>query len=200
MAILDKDRKRLWAKSGNCCAICKQKLIMSNANGLDYNIGEECHIVSSKVSGPRYETGLVNYDVYENLILLCRNHHKTIDDVSNLSKYSKQCLLDIKSKHESWVEERLSDNKKGYCVHLIQNGAELVSIISGVCEMGHTNDSITNKVDAEFIGSIWQTLGNYADIYHDLEPYQQTLVEFELQELLTEMAQKGFFYLWNSCC
>ena len=29
MGILDKDRKRLWAKSGNRCAICKHELFLT---------------------------------------------------------------------------------------------------------------------------------------------------------------------------
>ena len=45
MGILDKDRKRLWAKSGNRCAICKHELFLSNKNNEDFNIGEECHVM-----------------------------------------------------------------------------------------------------------------------------------------------------------
>ena len=101
MAISDKDRKRLWAKSGNRCAICRHELIMTNETQSDFNIGEECHIVSSAPNGPRHESGLKNYDSYDNLILLCRNHHKIIDDINNILLFSKERLVDIKSKHEA---------------------------------------------------------------------------------------------------
>lgn len=193
MAISEKDRKRLWAKSGNRCAICQQELVMSNTNNLDYNIGEECHIVSSKISGPRHEEGWENYDTYENFILLCRNHHKTIDDINNISIYSKQRLLEIKSKHELWVKEKLSIEKHFDMLPLVSIGAELSSIISGVYGIERSNDSITNKQNAEYIGSIWQTLSDYGDIYSELEPYDQINIDFELQELLNEMSQKGFY-------
>lgn len=193
MSISDKDRKRLWAKSGNRCAICRQELVMSNSNNMDYNIGQECHIVSSKSSGPRHEEGWENYDIYENLILLCCNHHKTIDDVNNISTYSKQNLLEIKSKHELWVKEKLSIKKNSDMLPLVTTGSELISIISRVYGTEHGNDPITNRENAEYIGSIWQVLCDYGDIYSDLEPYNQVSIEFELQELLNEMSQKGFY-------
>ncbi len=193
MAISDKDRKRLWAKSGNRCAICRQELIMTNDNQSDLNIGEECHIVSSKPNGSRHESGWENYDVYENLILLCRNHHKTIDDISNILLFPKESLVDIKSKHEAWVKEELSTTNKTDRVDLISTGSELATIISGCYTMERTNDPISNKKDAEYIGSIWQTIMDYMDLYSDLEPYQQIQAEYNLHELLLEMSQKGYF-------
>lgn len=198
MAISNITRKKLWAKSGNRCAICKQKLIMSNANCVDYNIGEECHIVSSKETGPRHESGWTDYDTYDNLILLCRNHHKTIDDAVNISLYSKQRLLELKSKHEKWVEKRLSNkenisNEKGYKVNIISTGLELFSIIAGTYAIKRTHDPITDKESANYVGSIWQALSYYTDLCDDLEPCDQTSVELELQELLNDMSLKGYF-------
>lgn len=193
MAISDKDRKRLWAKSGNRCAICRQELIKTNDNQSDFNIGEECHIVSSKPSGPRHESGWENYDVYENLILLCRNHHKTIDDISNILLFPKESLIEIKSKHEAWVKEELSTTNKTDRVNLISTGSELAAIISGCYAMERTNDPILNEEGAKYIGSIWQTIMDYMDLYSDLEPYQQIQAEYDLHELLLEMSQKGYF-------
>lgn len=193
MAILDKDRKRLWAKSGNRCAICRQELVMTNENNSDFNIGEECHIVSSKPSGPRHEPGWDNYDIYENLILLCRNHHKTIDDVSNILLFPKESLINIKTKHETWVKEKLSNIKKQDCVRLISTGTELMSILAGVYGIEKIHDTISNREEAEYIGGIWQDLRDYMDIYSDLEPYEQTTLEYDLQELLAEMSKKGYF-------
>lgn len=81
MGISDKTRKNLWAKSGNRCSICKTELFSGQKNEDEFNIGEECHIISSKQNGPRYKSNLDNYDTYDNLILLCRNHHKEIDEL-----------------------------------------------------------------------------------------------------------------------
>ncbi len=107
MSISDKDRKQLWAKSGNRCAICKEELFHANETGVGINIGEECHIISSTPGGPRYDANYGKYDTYQNLILLCCKHHKEIDDKNNIVNYPPQKLHDIKLQHEEWVSERL---------------------------------------------------------------------------------------------
>jgi len=70
-------------------------------------IGEACHIVAQSPSGPRGHSPLTpeQRDHYDNLILLCRNHHKQVDDQENT--YTVQCLLDMKAAHEKWVRETL---------------------------------------------------------------------------------------------
>lgn len=112
MNISDKDRKQLWAKSGNRCAICRQELFQSNENGTDFNVGEECHIISKTPNGPRYMPNLDNYDTYDNLILLCSVHHKEIDDKNNVSLYPPQRLYQIKEVHEKWVNETLDSKNQ----------------------------------------------------------------------------------------
>ena len=97
MAITDKTRKILWAKSGNRCSICKKELINKISEEGDFIVGEECHIISSQPNGPRHKENIENYDTYENLILLCRNHHKEID--SNVSTYTEEILQYIKTNH-----------------------------------------------------------------------------------------------------
>lgn len=70
-------------------------------------IGEECHIVARKEGGPRGEHDLPKNkrDKYRNLILLCRNHHREIDQ--NVGDYPVEKLNQIKSKHEAWVRNSL---------------------------------------------------------------------------------------------
>lgn len=197
MAISGKDRKILWATSGNRCAICRCELVRDNDNNSKFNIGEECHIISSQPNGPRHEPNLDDYDTSDNLILLCRNHHKTIDEPTNISLFPKEKLLEIKKNHEEWVKEQLSGSKVPENLYLITSGAELVSIISGIFEMEKRNDQVSTREEAEFLGSIWQTLSEYGDIYSKLEPCQQAIAEFELNEFLDEMSKKGFFIYAN---
>lgn len=55
MSITDKTRKKLWAKSGNRCALCKEELVAYKEEKSDeVVIGEECHIISNRPSGPRH--------------------------------------------------------------------------------------------------------------------------------------------------
>ena len=103
MAISIKTTKLLWARSANKCAICKCGLTL---NSLDKNhiIGEQCHIISSKINGPRNDVKqLEDYDDYENIILLCPNHHSIID--SDNKKYTFELLLLLKGSHEQWLHK-----------------------------------------------------------------------------------------------
>jgi hypothetical protein len=95
MSILDKDRKLLWGRSANRCSICKKELVvLKTENDDDSIIGEECHIISKRENGPRFRSNydFNNADSYSNLLLLCRIHHKVIDDQVN--EYSEPALPD----------------------------------------------------------------------------------------------------------
>ncbi|MCI0390525.1 MAG: hypothetical protein MOB07_17410 [Acidobacteria bacterium] len=73
-------------------------------------IGDECHIISRQPNGPRHDPNYTEnqLDAYENLILLCRVHHKMIDDQHET--YTVGILSQIKSNHEFQVSQKLSDN------------------------------------------------------------------------------------------
>ncbi|WNH07668.1 HNH endonuclease [Thalassobellus suaedae] len=107
MGITVKTRKILWGRSGNRCAICKQELVLEkDPFNKTLNLGEECHIISGQPNGPRHETlSNFNYDSTENLMLLCCNHHTTIDE--QIEKFSKPELIKIKLEHEKWVSSNL---------------------------------------------------------------------------------------------
>src|SRR5258708_21201836 len=71
--------KRLFAHSGNRCAFprCTANIVQGTAI-----VGEMCHIKARVPGGPRYDAHQSSQDRhgYENLILLCANHHTVIDD------------------------------------------------------------------------------------------------------------------------
>lgn len=95
MAITDKTRKILWAKSGKRCAICKTELIMNSKSINNIIVGDECHIISKQKNGPRYNPDHgIKHDNYENLILLCKTHHILIDN--DQEEYSVEKLKKIK--------------------------------------------------------------------------------------------------------
>ncbi|MEE4624670.1 hypothetical protein V2L00_13260 [Pseudomonas alliivorans] len=63
------------------------------------NLGERAHIVGR--NGPRANEPLnIPIHSYENLIWLCRDHHKIIDDRRNLAEYTVEVLLRMKARHE----------------------------------------------------------------------------------------------------
>jgi hypothetical protein len=66
-----------------------------------------CHIIARNYDGPR-GTAQVNsrdLDDYQNLILLCPEHHKIIDLLPQ--QWTVERLKQVKVKHEEWVEEQL---------------------------------------------------------------------------------------------
>ena len=111
MSIGLKAHKLLWGRSGKKCAFedCRNELIADETETDDESIiGDEAHIVAKSINGPRGESTLTEEerDKYDNLILLCRKHHKIIDDQFNF--YTTSTLIEIKKKHEKWVTESLT--------------------------------------------------------------------------------------------
>ena len=111
MGISLKTHKMLWGRAANRCAFpdCRKELVIESIETNDASfIGEVCHIIAKEPSGPR-RTSLTqseDLDEYFNLILLCRNHHKIVDDQPDI--YTIQYLNDMKKFHEQWVKISLN--------------------------------------------------------------------------------------------
>ncbi len=89
--------KRLFAHSGNRCAF--PRCLSSIIDGKTI-VGEVCHIKAANVGGPRYDpkqTAAARH-AYENLILLCSNHHVVVDD--DPEAYTVERLIKMKNDHE----------------------------------------------------------------------------------------------------
>ena len=115
MTISARTQKILWGKAGATCSFpdCRRKLV-ADATELDGDVvlGEVAHIVAQSKDGPRgkYPPPGGDIDSYENLILLCKEHHKLID--GQPGTYSVVKLLQMKEDHERWVSERLSRDER----------------------------------------------------------------------------------------
>jgi len=110
MAITQKDIKLLWGRSGNRCAICRTELTHDAATvTVSFTLGEQAHIVGEKLSAARGQSPLTDEErnSYHNLILLCPNHHTEID--KNQTDWPVEKLHQVKSIHELWVSETLSN-------------------------------------------------------------------------------------------
>jgi len=197
MTISSRIRKMLWARSANRCAICKIVLISDNKKLQCQNIGEECHIISKKSNGPRHKMNIKNYDVYENLILLCRNHHRIIDEKNN--EYSIEKLKEIKKNHEEWVNTSLNENSKNSSnsnslfLKKVTSGNELLSIISNVDGYRYNFDEVSNNNEGLFLDSIIQKIINFGEAINNDIDSNSARIAYELTETLKELNEKGYF-------
>lgn len=114
MGITLKTRKMLWGRSANRCAMpdCRKELVEDETETDDPSvIGDEAHIVAKEENGPRGKSDLTpeQRDTFNNLILLCKNHHKQIDDQKE--KFSVSLLHEIKDQHLKWISDNLSPDR-----------------------------------------------------------------------------------------
>ncbi|MFA6545703.1 MAG: hypothetical protein WCS99_14900 [Limisphaerales bacterium] len=105
-----RDLKLLWGLAAARCAHpeCRKPLV-KEATPLDREaiIGKIAHIISISPSGPRHDsTKSADYlNSYENLLLLCGNHHDEVDPQE--STFTVDTLRRWKADHEAWVFSRL---------------------------------------------------------------------------------------------
>lgn len=111
-SISAQDRKLLWGKACNRCAICGRLLInLEDGDERGSIVAVECHIVGHSKGGPRGNSSITPEEKikYENLILLCLEHSKTIDDRPDV--WSVEKLRKTKSDHETKMRT-LENNTK----------------------------------------------------------------------------------------
>lgn len=110
--ISEKNAKIVWARAGGMCSYpgCHKDLIVSPENTSDplAVMGEMAHIVGHSGDGPRGSETFRgdDRDGYENLLLLCTEHHTLIDQQPR--SHPTSWLYQAKEAHEHWVSERLS--------------------------------------------------------------------------------------------
>ncbi|MFB7724440.1 HNH endonuclease [Nocardia sp. NPDC056100] len=137
MTIEARDRKILWGRSHNLCAICRQQLVLdATPTDRESVVGDEAHIVAQSGGGPR--AGLIptaELDKYDNLILLCKVHHKQIDDQPMF--FNADYLRNLKAAHERWAAEKFevpdtgnnrhgSNSKGEVAVEIVRTSAETI--------------------------------------------------------------------------
>ena len=107
--------KKLYALSGNKCANpdCQRELVKDGTL-----LGEIAHICAANPNGPRYDLSMTDDERrgYSNLILLCGDCNKIIDD--NPDKYPVGLLREWKQKHESRCQDQFEKTQNAYLKRL----------------------------------------------------------------------------------
>lgn len=201
MAIGQKTRKTLWARSGNRCAMCRIELVAErNEHDRNLNIGDECHIISSKSNGPRHIANYEkDYDNYDNLILLCKNHHKTIDEL--WETYTSELLIAVKNNHENWIKTVIDNaknlGKKNIPVILkrLKSGKEIVDIVREAHAYQFDHDEFKTKEEADFVSTTLQNIHDLGELssFTDFQIGEQIEIGFDLNKEIEELETRGFY-------
>jgi hypothetical protein len=198
MAITDKTRKMLWGRSGNRCAICRHELV-TESGVMDEAavIGDECHIVAREGNGPRGNNPMMiaQRDAYDNLILLCRNHHKEVDDKPN--EFTVEILYQIKSIHEAWVQQSLntrqsSDKETLFYAFRIDSGAQFCTTIIGCDALSFNNAQPRSEEEADILGDFAQYIQDITDMWSDIESKERIKAQFDIHKQIQELFEYGF--------
>lgn len=134
MAITPKSIKILWSNAAGRCSFtnCNERLTVEQAShSAPYTLGEMAHIKGEKAGSNRYDKDQTDMqrNGYENLILLCPNHHTLVDKPENESIYKVEILLGMKITHEDKMSMRLEateitsihELKNRICIYLAEN-------------------------------------------------------------------------------
>lgn len=206
MAITDKSRKILWGRSGNRCAICRQRLVVDETSvDAESVVGDECHINSGALNGPRYDTAieLQSIDDLSNILLLCRVHHKMVDD--QFETYTAELLRSIKDNHERWVDSKFKEAEGHPEVRVrrfkseipallktVESGQELFNLASGCHGSYHNHSEDLSDEEVEIVGGFQQNMKDWVDSASDLEPIEKVRATKSLTDELNELNRCGF--------
>jgi len=197
MSITNKSRNELWAKSGNKCSICKIDLVHQNPND-ETTRGEECYIISPEVDGPRHKPGLTDYDSIDNLLLLCPQHHKEIDECHGT--YTEELLKYMKMNHEHWVQQNttvavaIGRDDEAKTLSRITSGKDFFDIIHNSHGI-HTDYDEDSIDDIDFIATFFQQLMDISVDYDMADPSERITMNLQLDEMLKTVEQKGYFVM-----
>jgi len=207
MPISDKTRKILWGRSANRCAVCRHELVLDSTLLDDESVvGDECHIVSGKTEGPRHDPAfpMERLDQPENLILLCRVHHKMVDD--QFETYTVEVLQKLKLNHEKWVSSALADEKRTPPVRLrrikhnvpshlvrLMSARDIMQTVGNSYASSFEHDEPQSTAEVELLSEFLQEAQDWGDLSSDLEAGDRVKAAYRMSTLLSELEGAGFW-------
>jgi pimeloyl-ACP methyl ester carboxylesterase len=212
VAVSDHDRKILWARAHNSCAICRRTLIADGTPGdRESIVGDEAHIVARSAAGPRGAVFASDLpDSYDNLILLCKVDHKRVDDQP--LEYTAERLRKIKTEHERWAAQkfasvesdpepiRLEDPSKGGDIPVthLAAGSDVWDVVanSQAYRLRTLEDGSDNEIDrADSFLDLARDWGEVSDDVIERGMSAVREAKRSLDEALAELQQLGLVVL-----
>jgi len=187
--------------------MCRRELVIeATSRDAQAIVGEECHIISRKTEGPRFDQDYAaeKIDAVENLILLCAVHHKMVDDQPET--YTAEILRKLKANHEAWVRTSLADEKgvpplklrrlkQNIPSHLLRltNGRDVLKIVDHAYGFQFDHPEPKSPEEAQFLAEFLQEAQDWADLSGDLEAGDRVQAAFRISELVAELEKAGFW-------
>lgn len=191
--------KRLFACSGNRCAFPKCTAIIAEGTSL---IGEICHIHADKPGGARYSSSQTDAERqgFDNLILMCANHHKVVDD-DDVS-YPADRLRQIKRAHESrqvGTEDNAVSNTvvqllidKSVSISAQDGGFAAHTVNAHTINLNQSAPAKNLKTEAA-VDVLWTTLLKLKQEFSDVSFIDKILLPSELDDCFTGISSNTFF-------
>jgi hypothetical protein len=206
VSISDKTRKVLWGRSGNRCAICKNELVIDATQEADESIvADECHIISSRTKGPRYDPSYASakFDSYDNLILLCRTHHKIVDDQA--ATFTTDILRQMKANHEVWVSQQLAGNKQVPPVRIrrvrenippflsrLTTGKDILDVVGNTMVLDFDHDELKSQEEVDIVCGFMEAVEDWGEVGPDFEARERIQMAYHVTEAFQQLEPAGF--------
>jgi hypothetical protein len=189
-------QKMLWGRAAGRCSKPNCRISLFEDETLTDNValvGENCHIIAESDGGPRADPAMPTSErnSYVNLILLCRNHHKAIDE--QIGEYTVERLHVMKAEHEAWVRDQLGfDAAKQF------EDEQYASIVDTWERLAHVNkwhawsshvlgsgqpllwpdvDKDLRELRTWLLNRVWQ--GRYPDLENAFGNFRRVLQDFQ---------------------
>jgi hypothetical protein len=161
--------------------------------------------------GPRYDPAfpVERLDDADNLILLCRVHHKMVDD--QVETYTVEILKNLKANHETWVTSKLTTENQGsqprirrikenvptYLLRL-SSGAEVFKVVSNACSFSFDHDEPKTEEEAELLATFLQQTQDWGELSGGLDAGERVRAAFSISALVEELERAGF-WVFGAC-
>lgn len=199
MSVTARVRRILWVKAGGRCSICQEQLATDAMGDDDPSVfGEECHIVAQSPGGPRADE-IADIDGYDNLILLCRKHHKQVDD--QRTHFTVERLREIKREHEQREARRdangpvrlIPDPAKPVpkLFKLCLTGQDLWQSLTGTYSFSPSYPDVLNEDQADAVDNLLDLLRDWLDVAAELSYKEQRDVSRGLTEHINRLTEVG---------
>lgn len=137
----------------------------------------------------------------EQLADLCGCSLKTIQRVEKSGLCSMETRSALASVFEIDLkqldgEEKIQQAKKSnddglFFYHRLITGKQVVEVFDGTYAYRYSNEDARNQEDAGYIAEVVQTINDWSEIWHELEPGSKIKATYDIGELIVELEENG---------